>query len=181
VIVLKPVKTGEELLFKGLRFQVVRRSYAKKEGDVFRRDVVLFPEAVVILPFIDNERIILIKQFRPSIEDYIIEVPAGVVDDGESPEEAARRELEEEVGYIPGVLTPLGEFYPTPGYSTEKMFFYVAKNLRYVGAKPEKYEIIEPFTITLEEAYSMVRNNVLKDMKTVLALLLYGFKHSLER
>ncbi|QOR94369.1 NUDIX hydrolase [Thermosphaera chiliense] len=180
-MVLKPVKLSEELLFKGLRFQVVRRSYAKSEGEVFRRDVVLFPEAVVVLPFIDGERIILIKQFRPSIEDYIVEVPAGVIDSGETPEEAARRELEEEIGYIPGELTLLGEYYPTPGYSTEKMYFYLARNLRYVGAKPEKYEIIEPFTVTLKEAYSMVEENVLKDMKTVLALLLYSFKHSIER
>ncbi len=178
---MKPVKISEELLFKGLRFQVARRSYAKSEGEVFRRDVVLFPEAVVVLPFIDDERIILIKQFRPSIEDYIVEAPAGIVDEGETPEEAAKRELEEEIGYIPGELTPLGEFYPTPGYSTEKMHFYVARSLRYVGAKPEKYEIIEPFTITLKEAFSMVESNALKDMKTVLALLLYGLRHSMER
>ncbi|MEM0378144.1 MAG: NUDIX hydrolase [Thermosphaera sp.] len=175
---LNPVKIHEELLFKGLRFKVVRRKYAKSEGETFERDIVLFPEAVVVLPFIENNKVILIRQFRPSIDDYIIEAPAGVIDEGETPEQAAYRELEEEIGYQARELMMLGEFYPTPGYSTEKMYFFTASNLRFVGARPERYEIIEPFSITIDEALTLIENNRIKDMKTVLALLLYQAKHN---
>ncbi|MEM4834422.1 MAG: NUDIX hydrolase, partial [Thermosphaera sp.] len=84
----------------------------------------------------------------------------------------------EEIGYQARELMMLGEFYPTPGYSTEKMYFFTASNLRFVGARPERYEIIEPFSITIDEALTLIENNRIKDMKTVLALLLYQAKHN---
>lgn len=163
---------GEEELFRGLRFSVVRRSYGKQDGS-FERDVVVFPQAVVILPFLTNIDIILVKQFRASINDFIIEAPAGVVDEGETPDEAAERELIEEIGYLPGKLFKLGSFMPTPGYSTEILHFYYAVNLMYVGMKLEKYEVLEPIKIPFEIAYEMVLRNEIKDAKTALLLLLY--------
>jgi len=170
---IKPKLKNEVLLFKGLRFNVVRRVYEKDDG-VFERDVVVFPEAVVVLPFISPDEVVLIKQFRAPLNDYIIEAPAGVVDNGETPEETAERELVEEIGYRPGKLVKLGSFTPTPGYSTEILHFYYATNLEYVGARPEKYEVITPFKISFSKAYEMVLNNEIKDAKTALLILLYS-------
>ncbi|MEM0355821.1 MAG: NUDIX hydrolase [Desulfurococcaceae archaeon] len=170
--IVKPTIVSEEKIYVGKRFSVVKRTYAKNSGEVFTREIVLFPEAVVVLPFISINDIVLIKQFRPTINDYIIEAPAGVVDQGENPDETARRELVEEIGYYPRKLIKIASYIPTPGYSTEILHFYIAKELEYRGAKPEEYELIEPFIVDFETAYRMVLDNKIRDMKTSLAILL---------
>jgi ADP-ribose pyrophosphatase len=173
--VKKPLLVGEELLFRGLRFSVVRRRYSKPgTGEIFERDVVVFPEAVAVLPLLGERRVVLLRQFRAPLNDYIIEVPAGVVDRGETPEETAKRELIEETGYHPRVLEKLGSFTPTPGYSSEVLHVYVARDLEYVGARPERYEVIEPLVVEFSEAYKMVLEGVIRDMKTALTILLYA-------
>lgn len=169
----KPVVVEEKELFKGLRFSVVRRKYLK-QGGLFERDIVVFPQAVVVLPFIGEEEIVLIKQFRAPLDDYVIEAPAGVVDEGETPDETARRELVEEIGYLPGKLFRIGSFTPAPGYSSEILHFYYAEELEYVGARPEKYEVIEPFRVGFRDAYNMVLRNEIRDAKTALLILLYA-------
>ncbi|MEM0000111.1 MAG: NUDIX hydrolase [Desulfurococcaceae archaeon] len=171
----KPKPIEEKELFRGLRFNVVRRKYAKQDG-VFERDVVIFPEAVVVLPLITRDEILLIRQFRATLNDFVVEAPAGVVDEGESPEETAKRELVEETGYYPGKLVKLGSYAPTPGYSTEILHFYYAEDLKYVGARPERYEVIEPMRVPLKTAYEMVLSNEVKDMKTALIILLYSWR-----
>jgi ADP-ribose pyrophosphatase len=173
----KPRLVREEVLFKGLRFNVVRRTYSKSDTlEVFNRDVVVFPHAVAILPFLDHSRIILLRQFRAPFNDYIMEVPAGVVNSGESPEDTARRELIEETGYSARVLEKLGSYTPTPGYSSEVLHLFVARELEYKGIRPEKYEILEPFSVEFSEAYKMVVNGAISDMKTALIILLYSTK-----
>lgn len=170
-ILESPSLIDERVLFRGLRFLVTRRRYVGTKG-IFERDVVVFPEAVVVLPVIDDY-LVLIKQFRAPFNDFIVEAPAGVVDKGETPDEAAVRELVEEIGYKPRKLVKLGKYTPAPGYSSEVLHFYVAYDLEYVGAKPERYEIIEPFQVKIEDAYRMVLSNQVTDMKTALAIMLY--------
>ena len=159
-------------LFKGLRFSVERRTYRFLDK-MFSRDVVVFPESVVILPLLTDDKLLLIKQFRPALNDYIYEVPAGVVENGEDVREAAKRELLEELGYIANELIEIGQFYPTPGYSCERMHFFIAKKLEYVGSKPEPYEIIQPITISLDDAIEMIVKGVINDLKTVAIILYY--------
>jgi ADP-ribose pyrophosphatase len=175
----KPAFLGEVELFRGLRFSVVRRKYSK-DGGVFERDVVVFPEAVVVLPFISRDRVILVRQFRAPFNDFIIEAPAGVVDEGESPEDTARRELVEETGYYPRRLTKIGSFTPAPGYSTEVLHFYVAEDLEYVGSRPEVYEVLEPLDFSFKEVYEMVLRNEIRDAKTALIVLLYAALRGVE-
>ncbi|ADV64410.1 NUDIX hydrolase [Desulfurococcus mucosus] len=169
----KPQLLREELLLKGLRFNVIRRYYRKANGEEFARDVVAFPEAVAVLPVLDDGSVILLRQFRAPLNDTIIEAPAGVVDPGETPEEAAERELEEETGYHAGRLVRLGSFTPSPGYSSEVIHFYYATRLEYRGAKPERYEVLEPFKTMFQDALAMVHRGVISDMKTALLILLY--------
>ena len=168
---IKVVKDVE--LFKGLRFNVIRRTLEIDNRRV-ERDVVVFPESVIILPVLTSDRIILIKQYRAAINDYIYEVPAGVVEKGELPKDAARRELIEEIGYEPGELIPLGYYYPVPGYSTEKMHFFIARKLEYVGMRPEPYEVITPTVVNLSDALDMIKNNQIVDLKTATLILYYA-------
>lgn len=163
---------GKTVVYTGRRFSVERRSY-RYGNSVFEREIVNFPESVVILPLLDTTRMILIKQYRPSINDYIYEAPAGVVEPGESIRETAYRELIEETGYRPGELIEIGYYYTTPGYSTEKMHFFIARKLEYVGIKPEKYEIIEPVVFELSSVIDMIKSNVINDLKTVMIIIYY--------
>lgn len=171
----------ERELFRGLRFSVVRRKYIKQSGDSFERDVVVFPQAVVVLPFISPHEVLLVKQFRAPMNGFIIEAPAGVVNSGERPEETAVRELIEETGYRPGRLSKLGSYVPTPGYSSEVLHLFYAEDLEHVGAKPEKYEIIELIKLDFNKAYEMVLRNEIWDMKTSLAILLYKLRGDSKR
>lgn len=163
---------GGKKLFEGLRFSVERRRYKFGEK-IVERDIVVFPETVVILPILNDKTIILIRQYRPALNKYIYEVPAGVAEPGEPVRKAAERELVEELGYIPNELIEIGVFYPVPGYSTEKMHFFLARKLEYVGAKPEPYEVIEPVTVSIDKAVEMIRDNLIVDLKSAMIILYY--------
>ncbi len=168
----KPEILKEEKLFSGLRFTVSRRRI-KYRDRVFDRDIVVFPNSIVILPVLKSDQLILIRQYRAPINDFIYEAPAGVVESGESINEAAKRELVEETGYEPGELIDVGEYFPVPGYSTEKMHMFIARDLEYVGMKPEPYEIIKPVVVRVDDAIDMIKRNAIRDLKTVFLILFY--------
>ncbi|ADX84078.1 NUDIX hydrolase [Sulfolobus islandicus HVE10/4] len=125
--------------------------------------------SVVIIPKINNE-IILIRQFRPVIDKWIYELPAGTIEEGEDPLNTANRELIEEIGYEAGKMKEIISFYASPGITTEYMRLYLAEDLRYVGAKPEPYEIIEPIRLSIEEAIKMIRERKIEDAKTIIGI-----------
>ena len=136
------------------------------------REVVRHPGSVVILAVDDQERLVLVRQYRYPVDDVIWEIPAGRQDPGESPEEGARRELEEEVGAAAATVEPLLSFYATPGYCDEVMHLFRATGLRKGAARPEDDEQIEARWVTLEEARAMAARGEVKDAKTLLALAL---------
>ncbi len=170
----------EKTVFQGLRFSVVRRRYQYKERS-FARDIVLFPESSVVVPFLNESEIILIRQFRAPLGGYILELPAGVVDKGEKPEDTARRELVEETGYYPRKLTKLTTVYPVPGYSTEIMHIYEAEDLEFKGAKPEPYELIETVKVEFREALNQVFRGEIRDAKSVIGIMISGLKRGFIR
>ncbi|MGC9181404.1 NUDIX hydrolase [Thermogladius sp.] len=173
-----PKVLEEQVLFRGLRFDVVRRHYAYGSRR-FARDVVVFPESSVVVPFVNDEEVIVIRQFRAPLGEYIVEVPAGVLDKGESPEEAARRELVEETGFYPRKLTRLATVYPVPGYSTEVMHVFEAEELEFKGAKPEPHELIEVVRVPFREVLVRVLRGEIRDAKTVIGVLLAGYRRGL--
>lgn len=139
-------------------------------------DRVRFPDSVAVLPIYKGEdgswRVVLVRQFRPSIGRWTIEAPAGTIKEGEAPEEAAIRELEEEAGLRAVELRLVGGGFVSPGYSTEYMRLYLALSLRESEARPEDYEVIEGrVELGLEQALAMAREGGIEDVKT-LALLL---------
>ncbi len=133
-------------------------------------EVIEHPGAVLIVPFLSKDRIVLIKQYRPVIDSYIWELPAGVLHKNESPLKCARRETVEEIGYAAKNWKKIGYIYPAPGYTTEKIAIYKAWKLSPVNYKNEADEIITPAILTAHEVGRMLRSGKIVDAKTVCAL-----------
>ena len=137
-----------------------------------RREVVRQRGSVAALPVLADGRVVLVRQYRYAVDAFVWELPAGRRDPGETPEEGARRELEEEVGFRAGTLEPLLVFWTTPGFCDEVMHLFRATGLEPVPPRPEADERIEPATFTLEEALDMVKRGEIREAKTLVALLL---------
>ena len=145
----------------------------EEPGDVrAEREVVRHRGSVAVLPVHDDGRLVLVRQYRYPVDALVWELPAGRLDAGESAEEAARRELEEEVGLRPRRLEPLTVFYTTPGFCDETMHLFRATGLRSVAARPEADERIEAGTFTLARARGMIRRGEICEGKTLVALLM---------
>jgi len=136
------------------------------------REVVRHRGSVAALPVHEDGRLVLVRQYRYAVDAPVWELPAGRLDPGESVEEAARRELEEEVGLRPRRLEALAVFYTTPGFCDEVMHLFRATGLESVTARPEADERIEARIFTLEEARDMIRRGEIREGKTLVALLM---------
>lgn len=168
-----PEPINDETIYAGKRVTLIKRLLRVK-GNVVAREVVRFGEAAAALPILSDGKVILIRQFRAPINGWILEIPAGVIEPGESPEETIKRELIEEIGYEAGSLRKLFSIHTTPGYSDEVLHVYVAEDLKYVGARPEKYEVIETVVFgSVDEALRAVLSEPVADAKTLLALLAF--------
>lgn len=166
------------IIYKGRRVTLEVYRTVLPNNHVMNVERVIFPKAVAVLPIYGGDRVVLIRQFRPVINDYIFEIPAGVVEEKESEDEALIRELREEIGAEVINYGKLFEGFTSPGYSTEYLVIYYA-NVRSLGeAMPEEHEVIERVIVGLSEAMDMVRRGEIKDLKTALALTLYALKGS---
>jgi len=160
-------------VFEGKKFNVLILDVTLPTGIRTTKEVVEFPGAVAILPLLDNEKLVLIRQYRVPIKSWIYEIPAGTLEPGEDPEKCALRELEEETGYSAKKLEKLLEIYPSPGYSSEIIHIYIARELSKGEPKTEIDEVIETVEMDLNEALEMIRKGLIKDGKTITALLYY--------
>jgi len=162
---MEPVVERDELICSGRRVKLYRRVIS---GGIVK-DLVSFGEAVVIVPVLEDGRIVFVRQWRAPIARWIVELPAGKVEEGESPAETAMRELREETGYRAGRLRHLASAYVAPGYSDEHMHIFVAEDLVFEGQRPERGEYLTTILLSPEEYLSKFR----EDMKSIAALLLY--------
>lgn len=151
-------------------FTVEQRSYTNPGGDPIHRDVVVHPGAVVTLPLLTDGRIVMIRNFRYCVDQELWELPAGTIEPNEPPIETACRELEEETGYRAGTMTPLMEFFTSPGICTELMRAFVATELTYVGQDLQGGERIEVERITVDEARRRLLDAEFRDGKTIAVL-----------
>jgi ADP-ribose pyrophosphatase len=165
---------NSERIYDGKVFEIDRDRVAMPNGRVVTVDVVRHSKSVVVAPIPEPGKVILIRQYRYPINRFLWEVPAGSVDSGEQPEQAARRECHEEIGLVPTTVVRLTALYPTPGYCDEEMIFFRASGLEQPAepAHVDEDEDIEVRTVELREAREMVRRGEIVDMKTVLALTL---------
>jgi len=136
------------------------------------REVVRQRGSVAALPVFDDSRVVLVRQYRYAVDAHVWELPAGRRDPGESPEDGARRELEEEVGLHAARLEPLLTFWTTPGFCDEVMHLFRATGLEPVPPRPEADENIEHATFTLDQAMAMIGRGEIREGKTLVALLL---------
>ncbi len=145
-------------------------------GHTVDMEIVRHPGSVVLVPIPEPGSIILVRQFRYTIDRWIWELPAGSLKPNEDPDSAAARECEEEIGLVPGRLTRLRSFYPTPGFCDEEMIFYRCEDLQPPApdstVTPDEDEAIEPRTFTIADARALVRSGEIVDMKTLAGLWL---------
>ena len=156
---------------RGFELHVKREVATLPDGRKVELDIVRHPGASAVVPFVSDEDIVLIRQYRHAAGGRILEVPAGKLDPGETPDVCAARELEEETGLRAGRLETLGWIFTTPGFTDEKIFLYAAFDLQEVGARPEEDEHIECLRISLAEALELIWRGELTDAKSALALL----------
>ena len=165
---------NHERVYDGKVFDVDRDKVRMPNGRTVTVDVVRHSKSVVLGPVPEPGHVILIRQYRYAVNAFLWEFPAGSVDKGESPEQAARRECHEEIGKVPATVVRLAALYPTPGYCDEEMIFFRLSTLEEPAeaAALDEDEDIEAKTFELREARDMVRRGEIVDMKTVLGLTL---------
>lgn len=164
----------------GRIFRIEQDRVALPSGHTVEMEVIRHPGSVVLLPVPAPGQIILIRQYRYSVDKYLWELPAGSLKPGEDPERAAARECEEEVGLVPARVELQGSFYPTPGFCDELMHFYRCSELGPPApdstAAQDEDEDIEPRTFSLDEARAMIAAGEIVDLKTLAGLGMTGRK-----
>jgi ADP-ribose pyrophosphatase len=162
-----------EIVFKGKVFNIRRDVVKAPSGRTHVIDVVDHGGAVTMMPVDDQGRILFVRQYRHATGGYILELPAGTLDPGESPEDCAIRECREEVGMTAGRLIHLGDCYLAPGYSSELNHMYLALDLTPAPLTPDEDEDLRLEPIALEDIQSLVDRGGIRDGKS-LAMLFLG-------
>lgn len=144
------------------------------DGETTQREIVEHRGSVAIVPLDADEHVLMVRQYRKPAERELLEIPAGTLEPGESPDDCAARELEEEVGHVAGCLVHLGQFYTSPGFSTEVIHLYLATELRPTTMHTEGDEFITVERLPLEEALRMVHQGQICDAKSIVGLLKTG-------
>ncbi len=164
---------GQKPLFHGKRFNVVDVPVKHPSGQEYHKQIIVHPGAVVVLPMVDHQNIVMIRNERVSVSQTLWELPAGTIEPPEPPDLCAPRELEEEAGYRADKIKLLTTFFTSPGICTEAMFCYLATGLTPIGQRLETGEHITPEIIALQDAIQMVKDHKIKDAKTIATLLYY--------
>jgi ADP-ribose pyrophosphatase len=174
---------GKQQLFHGQKINLeVHHLQDEQTLKTTKREVVVHPGAVVVLPFLDAkaETILLIRNRRYAVGQILIELPAGTLEKNEDPMNCAGRELLEETGYLANRIKPMLNFYSSPGILSEKMYAFCAYDLEQSNATPDPGEEIELLSTTIGEAIGMIRDGRIHDGKTIATLLMYErfFRHA---
>ncbi|MGA2905769.1 MAG: NUDIX hydrolase [Candidatus Korobacteraceae bacterium] len=165
---------SSKLVFDGKVFKVTSDKVKEPSGIIARRDVVHHSGSVVVLAIDeagDEPLVLLERQYRYAVRDYLWELPAGSIDPGEKPLAAAKRELREETGYRAREWKRALFFYPSPGFLSETMTIYLARNLTPGDAQPEADESIEYQLLPLSQVIAMVLSGKIRDGKAIAGVL----------
>lgn len=168
---MRPEKISSERIFSGKIMNVEKDMVCLENGMEVEREVVRHRPAVCVFAYDKDGYGYLVKQYRYPFDEYTTEVVAGLCGKGESAEESAKRELNEEIDALCDNLVFLGEFYPTPGYCDEKISMFAAKITGFRKGTPDPDEFIEKIRLPLPRLYEMAENGEIKDGKTVALIL----------
>ena len=163
-----------KILYQGKVFRLQRDTVIEPGGVRADRDIIVHPGSVVVLPIFDDGRVLLIRQYRHSVGEFLWELVAGRKEPKEAPAAAARRELIEETGYRAKRLRKMMRVIPTPGFVNEWMWIFAAEGLTKGAAQPEEDERITARIFTLKQAEKMIERGTLRDAKSICGLLYYA-------
>lgn len=171
---LVETKVSSERVFDGKLLHVRRDTVRLPDGKLATREHIVHPGAVLIVPVLEDGRLIVERQYRYPLDRVFIEFPAGKLDPGEPELATAQRELIEEAGYAATTWTPLGTIHTLISYTNEKIDLYVAEGLTHVGARLDDGEFLEIATMSVDEMLTALDRGEITDAKTVAALLMYA-------
>lgn len=163
--------------YEGRRISVFSETLRDQEGNESFYDVIYHPNACVVIAINSQDKILFVSQFRMGAKEFLLELPAGVVEDGESFSDCAKRELQEETGYFANHVEKLSSFYSTPGFCNELLHLYLAKDLSFSPKKAEDTEKISLIPMTLDQALENIDKNFIVDAKTICGI--YRYQHFL--
>ncbi|MFA5864261.1 MAG: NUDIX hydrolase [Phycisphaerae bacterium] len=164
---------ADELLLKCGKFKVVRRMIEAGTSQTVPKDLVIHPGAAVILPITEKNKVVMVRNYRWSIDRELLELPAGTLETLEEPQECAYRELEEETGFIAGTLRPLCRFYSSPGITNELLHAFVATDLKPGTQHLSNDEKIQVEILTFDQIDHAIRIGKIMDGKTLATILYY--------
>jgi ADP-ribose pyrophosphatase len=156
---------------RGFRVEPTTERVELPNGTLLDIDIVRHPGAAAVVPFVSASDVLLIRQYRHAAGGMLLEVPAGKLDPGETPEACAARELAEEAGQRAGRLVRTGAIWTTPGFCDERIHLFAAFDLEPVPRSPDDDELIEVLQLSLDEALGLVFGGELSDAKSALALV----------
>lgn len=168
---LEEKKLSSEEIFDGVAIHLFRDEILLPNGNMGVREVVRHPGAVCVLPLTDEGEIVFVNQFRYALNKVTLEVPAGKLEKGEDPQEAALRELSEETGITAGKIVPMGALYTTPALMDEIIYMYIATELSQGEQHLDEDEFVNAVKIPLSKAVEMVMNGEIRDSKTQVMIL----------
>ena len=167
----EPKLLHRTIAFDGGHVKVRVDRVIEPSGREATREIVVHPGAVCIVARPNPDEVLLVRQYRHSTGKELLEIPAGGLDPGEDPLDAARRELEEETGFLAQDLVERGSFWTTPGFTTEYMWLYEATELARTQTHPDEDEVIEVVVVKTAEALRMIDDGRIEDAKSILGLL----------
>ncbi len=167
----KGERLGTREIYRGRTFNVDVDQVRLPNGREMELELVHHRGAAAVVPVMDDGTVLLVRQYRYATGGWLLEIPAGKIDGGESPETCAAREVEEEVGYRPGKLEPLGWIWTTPGFADEKIWLYLATDLQPAEQSLEDDEVLSIERMPLAEAVEKAFRGEIHDSKSAIALM----------
>ena len=164
---------NSKMIYQGKVFGVRRDEVEEPNGLLATREVITHPGSVVVLPVLEDGRIVMIRQYRHATRQYLWELVAGRIDGGEAVKKAAARELLEETGYRAKRYSVFLDVFPTPGFLEERMYIVLAEGLTEGKAQPEEDEKIQVRLFAAKELKQMMQRGRIRDAKTIAGLLYY--------
>ncbi|HIE18041.1 MAG TPA: NUDIX hydrolase [Dehalococcoidia bacterium] len=162
---------SSERIYEGRAVRLRVDTVQKPSGKKTTREIVEHSDCVAVVVIDSNDKVLLVRQYRKAVGKTLLEIPAGGINPGEQPINCVRRELQEEIGYLPNKIDRLGGFYSAPGYCTEYLHLYLATHLIPSQREAEDTEDIEVVRVPLSQVTDLIASGEICDAKSIAGLL----------